>query len=81
MSRLSDVQPLSKTYLDLVGDRFSVYHIVPETDRCDISANAMSTISAPDCTIYWPQTPDFLWKLTVRTLPRDPPGEGGQGNK
>ena len=53
MSRLSDVQPLSKTYLDLVGDRFSVYHIVAERDRCDISASAMSTISAPDCTILY----------------------------
>ena len=78
MSRLSDVQPLSKTYLDLVGDRFSVYHIVAERDRCDISSSAMSKISAPDCSIYRPQTHDFLGKLTVRTLPRDPPGEGGQ---
>jgi hypothetical protein len=78
MSRLSDVQPLSKTYLDLVGDRFSVYHIVAERDRCDISASTMSTISAPDYTIYRPHTHAFLGELTVRTLPRDPPGEGGQ---
>ena len=35
-----------KTYLDLVGDRFSVYHIVAERDRCDISASAMSTTTS-----------------------------------
>ncbi len=28
-----------------------------------------------------PKTPDFLWELTVQTLPWDPPGEGGGAKK
>ncbi len=38
-------------------------------------------IVPPGCGRNRPKTSDFLKKMAVRTLPRDPPGEGGAKNK
>ncbi len=37
--------------------------------------------SPPDPGRNRPKTPDFIRKVAVRTLPRDPPGEGGPKTK